>query len=294
MHAEVLRRHSWGPGAPHLQLVMLPGNPGSAAYYIPFLQAIHKSLDSRAHIYAVSYAGHSDFAADQVPLLYSLEQQIEHKVAFLQDHILHAGKPPVVVLGHSIGTYIAIHAVHRTETNKHAAKPPQDRAPSLAAQEEETDQAVGVTRGRDHEGGDLQEVANGTGCGTGSGVASGTGSGVASGNGSGVANGTGSGTGSGVASGTGSGVASGTGSGTGSGAVEGAAVGKGEGSSRLANCPLPSSASAPKIEAPPPVAKVEPFLDAITLAERAVMSGRGMEFLCMRGRAAGSGNGRGE
>lgn len=104
-------------GEPRLQVVMLPGNPGSAGYYIPFLKSIHSAFDGAVDILAVSYAGHSWYAGQLDSELYTLEEQIHHKTKFLEQHVLLPGKAPAVVLGHSIGTYIAIHAVHRVENN---------------------------------------------------------------------------------------------------------------------------------------------------------------------------------
>lgn len=40
--------------------------------------------------------------------LWSLEEQIAHKVAFLREHVLLPGRPPVVLLGHSIGAYMMV------------------------------------------------------------------------------------------------------------------------------------------------------------------------------------------
>ncbi len=41
--------------------------------------------------------------------------QVKHKAKFLEEQVLLPGRPPAVVLGHSIGTYAAIHAVHEVE-----------------------------------------------------------------------------------------------------------------------------------------------------------------------------------
>ncbi len=35
-----------------------------------------------------------------------MEEQIEHKVAFLREYMLGEGRPPVVILAHSIGAWI--------------------------------------------------------------------------------------------------------------------------------------------------------------------------------------------
>jgi hypothetical protein len=35
--------------------------------------------------------------------VFSLQQQIEHKLAFLEEHVAVSGHVPVVLIGHSIG-----------------------------------------------------------------------------------------------------------------------------------------------------------------------------------------------
>lgn len=47
--------------------------------------------------------------------LFSLAEQSEHKAAFLRQHCLLPGRPPVVVLAHSIGSHMAVAAVAQVE-----------------------------------------------------------------------------------------------------------------------------------------------------------------------------------
>lgn len=113
-----------------------------AMYYTPFMQSLHASLKGRASITAISQLGMAAkqvnppgkvrvglrrhgpllppahlLPAILVELLvevlrnackaglqvYTLEEQIEHKAAYLQEQMLGEGKPPVVLLAHSIG-----------------------------------------------------------------------------------------------------------------------------------------------------------------------------------------------
>ena len=48
-----------GLGAALLQILIIPGNPGSAAYYLPFMQGLHTAFSGRAAISAVSQLGHA-------------------------------------------------------------------------------------------------------------------------------------------------------------------------------------------------------------------------------------------
>ncbi|KAK9825444.1 hypothetical protein WJX81_000071 [Elliptochloris bilobata] len=113
-------------------VLLIPGNPGIAGYYIPFLRYLKRSLlPHRADVFTCSYIGHTrQGLAGQQSKLYTLEQQVKHKVALLSSHFLRPGRPPLLIFAHSIGAYIALHAVQRLEL---AAASSQDAAsaPSL-------------------------------------------------------------------------------------------------------------------------------------------------------------------
>ncbi|GLC55962.1 hypothetical protein PLESTB_001049500 [Pleodorina starrii] len=101
-------------GSPRLQVVVLPGNPGSAAFFKPFMAAVHRQLRGRADVLALTHAGH-DPETDHGGKVWDLSQQINHKVSFLREHVLLPGKPPVLLLGHSIGAAMMIKAVAEIE-----------------------------------------------------------------------------------------------------------------------------------------------------------------------------------
>ena len=46
-------------GRSRLQVLMLPGNPGSAGYYEAYIAALHAALHGQADIHAVSHLGHA-------------------------------------------------------------------------------------------------------------------------------------------------------------------------------------------------------------------------------------------
>ena len=47
-------------GPATLQVLVIPGNPGVAGYYIPFLRYLKSSLlPQRADVFACSYVGHT-------------------------------------------------------------------------------------------------------------------------------------------------------------------------------------------------------------------------------------------
>ncbi|PNH00990.1 hypothetical protein TSOC_013145 [Tetrabaena socialis] len=97
-------------GAPRLQVVVIPGNPGSSVYFKPFMAALHARLGGHAEVVAVTHAGH-DPETDTGGQLWDLSQQVGHKVAFLREHVLLPGRPPVVLVGHSIGAAMMVQAV---------------------------------------------------------------------------------------------------------------------------------------------------------------------------------------
>ncbi|GLI62525.1 hypothetical protein VaNZ11_005183 [Volvox africanus] len=108
----------WGinasAGKPRLQVVVFPGNPGSAEYFKPFMLAVHRQLQGHADVLAVTHAGH-DPETSHGGRLWDLQQQISHKVAFLREHVLLPGRPPVLLVGHSIGANMMIKAVAQIE-----------------------------------------------------------------------------------------------------------------------------------------------------------------------------------
>lgn len=100
---------------PALQILIIPGNPGLGSYYIPFMHALQQHMDVPCALRCLSHVG------QDIPSMgnpgYSLADQIQHKVAFMRQHMTvgpHAS--PIVVMGHSIGAHMAVHAVHALES----------------------------------------------------------------------------------------------------------------------------------------------------------------------------------
>lgn len=54
--------------SPVLQLVIIPGNPGSAAFYTHFMQCLHKTFKGAVDVLCISHLGHDTGAnnSDQV------------------------------------------------------------------------------------------------------------------------------------------------------------------------------------------------------------------------------------
>lgn len=133
--------HLAGPhpqqGTRHILIYFLPGNPGLVDYYAPFLARLRTLLnvtesthDHRVafHIHTTNYAGFddSDHPAPFNPSKGQPPNDVESEIAFSLQN-LHAtasaipapspraGTPfdQVILIGHSLGTYIALEIFHR-------------------------------------------------------------------------------------------------------------------------------------------------------------------------------------
>lgn len=85
-------------------MLVIPGNPGSARYYIEHLKQLHIALGGKAEVLSITHAGHAPQLANEPGnALRSIQDQIEHKADYMRQHLLLPGRPPLVVAGHSIG-----------------------------------------------------------------------------------------------------------------------------------------------------------------------------------------------
>ncbi|KAI0438808.1 hypothetical protein F4803DRAFT_564974 [Xylaria telfairii] len=121
----------------HVLVFFVPGNPGLIGYYAPFLSALRDLLDATAslqaigfHIHGQNLAGfidedHEPFTSQRKP--HDLEYQIQHILHTVSGLRIESGPKQgrpydhVVMMGHSVGSYIALETYHRVF-----------RAPSLA------------------------------------------------------------------------------------------------------------------------------------------------------------------
>jgi len=109
--------------APDLDVVIFPGNPGSALFYIPYMQSLHATLKKdfgRVRCRAVSHLGHSRDIYKAA--FYTLEDQVVHKQRFLEK--VYSGEKgdkagsSLLVVGHSIGGFMALEAVKRWQASE--------------------------------------------------------------------------------------------------------------------------------------------------------------------------------
>lgn len=92
--------------SPKLRVVLIPGNPGVVSFYQSYLQALSHLFDGKANITAISHIAHTAKDWDKGKL-FSLEEQIEHKVQFIENQGSDP-KVPLLLVGHSIGAHIAL------------------------------------------------------------------------------------------------------------------------------------------------------------------------------------------
>jgi len=91
------------------------------AYYGAFLTALREQCREQgisARVWAVSSVGFNTLSPDTSATAQealTLQQQIDHKAQFLAEHCLGAHDLPVVLLGHSIGAYMAHKATQQLE-----------------------------------------------------------------------------------------------------------------------------------------------------------------------------------
>uniref|UniRef100_A0AAY4AYP3 Lipid droplet-associated hydrolase n=1 Tax=Denticeps clupeoides TaxID=299321 RepID=A0AAY4AYP3_9TELE len=107
----------------YLFILLSAGNPGVVGFYKTFMETIYQSLGRRCAVWAVSHAGHCTPLAGLKKILtiypsvlesgdvFGLNGQIEHKLAFLLEHVPR--NVNLVLVGHSIGCYIILELMKR-------------------------------------------------------------------------------------------------------------------------------------------------------------------------------------
>ncbi|CAI0391353.1 unnamed protein product [Linum tenue] len=96
---------------PTLHVVVVPGNPVIVSFYKDFVESLYGSLGGTASITLPSYV--CLYVQNwENGKLFSLQEQIDHKVDFICQE-LQDTKVPIVLVGHSIGSYITMEMLRR-------------------------------------------------------------------------------------------------------------------------------------------------------------------------------------
>ncbi|CAN7117338.1 unnamed protein product, partial [Brassica rapa subsp. narinosa] len=98
--------------SPKFHVLFIPGNPGVVSFYNDFLESLHQFLDGNASITAVGQISHTskDWESGK---LFSLQEQIDHKVVEFIRQELESVKVPIILVGHSIGSYISLEILRK-------------------------------------------------------------------------------------------------------------------------------------------------------------------------------------
>lgn len=103
-------------------VVFIPGNPGIVGAYLPFLKSLALSTHMNANlkITSMSYPGHDESGIPhgmEERGMYSLEEQIQHKLAFINETVPLKSK--LVLIGHSLGCYMIMQLLKRNALANH-------------------------------------------------------------------------------------------------------------------------------------------------------------------------------
>ncbi|KAG9134649.1 hypothetical protein Leryth_000971 [Lithospermum erythrorhizon] len=106
--ADLLEMHAKDP---KFHVVFIPGNPGVISFYTDFLESLYELLGGSASITAIGNIGQTEKDWEKGKL-FSLQDQIDHKVNFIE-HEIEDVASPILLVGHSIGAHIAMEIYRR-------------------------------------------------------------------------------------------------------------------------------------------------------------------------------------
>ncbi|KAK4432597.1 Lipid droplet-associated hydrolase [Sesamum alatum] len=98
---------------PALHVLFIPGNPGVISFYTDFLELLYESLGGTASVTAIGHISHSEKNWES-GRLFSLQEQIDHKINFIEQELQDV-EVPIVLVGHSIGSYISLEIFKRSQ-----------------------------------------------------------------------------------------------------------------------------------------------------------------------------------
>ena len=96
-------------------LLCVPGSPGVAGYYVPFVDHLYHLHKGTVDVCVISHAGHSPGFGKKKNKLgrdwYNLQDQIDHKIAFINQYYPNLNS--LHLIGHSIGAYMILNMLDR-------------------------------------------------------------------------------------------------------------------------------------------------------------------------------------
>ncbi|GAB2300745.1 hypothetical protein Dimus_034782 [Dionaea muscipula] len=96
---------------PRFHVLFIPGNPGIVTFYKDFLESLYEELEGSASVTAIGHICQTSKDWEH-GRRFSLQEQIFHKLDFI-DHKLQSKEVPIILVGHSIGSYISLEMFKR-------------------------------------------------------------------------------------------------------------------------------------------------------------------------------------
>lgn len=99
----------------NLMFLVIPGNPGVIEYYEKFMETLYLANGKKIPVWGISHTGHVStkhmdgtvkISTGSSAGIFSLQDQIEHKLAFIQHFI--PSQTSLILIGHSIGCYMIL------------------------------------------------------------------------------------------------------------------------------------------------------------------------------------------
>lgn len=118
---EILRLPATKATRPSLHVIVLPGNPGQAHFYVPFMNYLQHKY-SNADVWAITYLGFDGLGLTPATETFTLQDQVQHKIDVIQSLKEHEDyrelfvgdsgfEVPVTLIGHSIGAWVCCEMV---------------------------------------------------------------------------------------------------------------------------------------------------------------------------------------
>ncbi|KAG5253049.1 UPF0554 protein [Salix suchowensis] len=98
---------------PTCHVLFIPGNPGVVSFYKDFLESLYELLGASASVTAIGHISHTEKNWEHGKL-FSLQDQIDHKVDFIKQELQNI-ELPIILVGHSIGSYISLEMLRSLE-----------------------------------------------------------------------------------------------------------------------------------------------------------------------------------
>ncbi|KAI7747546.1 hypothetical protein M8C21_002003 [Ambrosia artemisiifolia] len=101
---------------PRFHILFVPGNPGVISFYTDFLESLYEQMGEAASITAIGHISHSEKDWEQGKL-FTLMEQIDHKIDFIQQELQDL-EVPLIVVAYFIALYpfLAVNARSRQQS----------------------------------------------------------------------------------------------------------------------------------------------------------------------------------